>query len=181
MPRTNLRKLAEVIQVRQDDLMALWRSKARQVPASRRLDTPTLDDHIRMLLEQLADALLQEQKKSLLKMPADGGGAVSHGLSRLREDFNLTELVAEYNALRDAIQEFAEANRISIAGRVNVIVNRTLDKAIAVAVQSYSEQKTLEIQKQREEHLSFVVHDLRTPLAAIDRRERSRPSSTQQR
>jgi two-component system phosphate regulon sensor histidine kinase PhoR len=167
MPNPNPKKLAAIIQVRQEELMALWRNKAREVPASRRLDAPTLDDHIRVLLDQLADLLLREQKKPLLKMPGDGGGAVSHGLSRLHEDFNLTELVAEYNALRDAIQEFAEANRISIAGRVNMIVNRTLDKAIAVAVQSYSEQKALELQQQREEHLSFVVHDLRTPLAAI--------------
>lgn len=163
---TNLKKLAEIIRVRQEDLMAVWRSKVREVPAARRLDRATLDNHIRVLLDQLAEALLRAQQKPLTT-PGNEGQARNHGLSRFHEDFSLTELVAEYNALRDAIQEFAEANRISIAGRVNMIVNRTLDKAIAVAVQAFSEHKTLEIQKQREEHLSFVVHDLRTPLAAI--------------
>jgi signal transduction histidine kinase len=46
-------------------------------------------------------------------------------------------------------------------------VNRVLDKAVAVAVQTYSGEKVLEIQQQREEHLSFIVHDLKTPLAAV--------------
>ena len=32
-----------MIRLRQEDLMTLWRNKARQVPASQRLDTPTLD------------------------------------------------------------------------------------------------------------------------------------------
>ena len=43
MPPTNLKRLAEMIRLRQEDLMTLWRNKARQVPASQRLDTPTLD------------------------------------------------------------------------------------------------------------------------------------------
>jgi two-component system phosphate regulon sensor histidine kinase PhoR len=102
----------------------------------------------------------------MLKLESDGA-AESHGMARLRQGFNLTEVVAEYNALREVIQEMAEANNVSIAGQVNTIVNRILDKAVALAVQTFSEQKAIEIQQQREEHLSFVVHDLRTPLAAI--------------
>jgi len=146
--------------------MRLWRHKARQVPAARHLDTATLDDHIRMLLGELTKALVREQTRPMVTLKIDGGSA-NHGLSRLHQDFNLVELVAEYNALREAIQEFAEANRISIAGQVNAIVNRVLDKAVAIAVQTYSEEKALEIQQQREEHLSFIVHDLKTPLAAV--------------
>jgi len=162
----NLMKLSEIIEAQQDDLMGLWRAKAREVPAARRLDKASLDDHIRVLLNELIAALRQEHAKPMMKMATDRG-AVIHGLRRLEQDFNLIEVVAEYNALREAIQEFAEASRINIEGQVNVIINRALDKAIAVAVQTYSEQKTLEIQQQREEHLSFVVHDLKTPLNAM--------------
>src|SRR5262249_59363146 len=105
-------------------------------------------------------------KKSLMALPVDEATEV-HGLQRFHQGFNLIEVVADYNALREAIQEFAEANRITVTGRVRAILDRLLDKAIGVAVQTYSEQKTLEIQRQREEHLSFLVHDLKTPLSAV--------------
>jgi signal transduction histidine kinase len=77
------------------------------------------------------------------------------------------EVVADYNVLREVIVEFAEANRITVTARVLAIMDRVLDKAIGVAVQTYSEQKALEMERQREEHLSFIVHDLKTPLSAV--------------
>jgi len=166
MSSANVTELADLLQQGQEELMHRWRSKVRQFPAARSLDTPSLDDHVRMVLDELSAALQKKQTVPMLKMSSNEGPEI-HGLARLRQGFNLTEVVAEYNALREAIQESAESNRVNIAGREYAIVNRILDKAVAVAVQTYSEQKTLEVQQQREEHLSFVVHDLRTPLAAI--------------
>jgi two-component system phosphate regulon sensor histidine kinase PhoR len=161
-----MEELADFVQYGQDDLMRLWRSKVQQFPAAQALDAPSLDDHVRMVVDELVVALQKKEAEPMLKMKS-AEGPVIHGLQRLRQGFNLTEVVAEYNALREALQEAAESNRISIAGGEYAIVNRVLDKAVAVAVQTYTEQKTLEIQQRREEHLSFVVHDLRTPLAAI--------------
>jgi two-component system, OmpR family, phosphate regulon sensor histidine kinase PhoR len=166
MRNQNLTKLAELILRQQDGLMLLWRSKVQQVPAVQNLDTQSAGGHIAALLEDVAAALLKGKKKSLITLPVDGTTEV-HAVQRFQEGFDLIEVVADYNALREAIQEFAEANHISVTGRVRSILDRVLDKAIGVAVQTYSEQKALEIQRQREEHLSFIVHDLKTPLAAV--------------
>src|SRR5262245_62237424 len=166
MRNQNLTKLAELILRQQEDLMRLWRNKVQKVPAIRNLDTPAACAHIAILLEDIAATLLKGKKKSLISLPVDGATEV-HGLQRFQEGFNLIEIVADYNALREAIQEFAEANHISVTGRVRSLLDRVLDKAIGVAVQTYSEQKALEIRRQREEHLSFVVHDLKTPLSAV--------------
>jgi two-component system phosphate regulon sensor histidine kinase PhoR len=166
MRNQNSTKLAELILRQQDGLMQVWRSKMQQVPAVRNLDTPAASSHIAALLEDVAAALLKGKKKSLITLPVDEATEV-HGFQRFHEGFNLIEVVADYNALREAIQEFAEANHISVTGRVRSILDRVLDKAMGVAVQTYSEQKALEIRRQREEHLSFVVHDLKTPLAAV--------------
>src|SRR4051812_8364475 len=57
MAKTNLQKLAELLKMRQDDVMQMWRAKVRQVPAARRLNKTQLDDHIRILLDDLADVL----------------------------------------------------------------------------------------------------------------------------
>src|SRR5437763_15914445 len=46
-------------------------------------------------------------------------------------------------------------------------MNRVLDQAIGLALQTYATQRALEVQRRREEYLAFVAHDLRTPLNAI--------------
>jgi signal transduction histidine kinase len=146
--------------------MHRWREKVQQVAAARNLDTPAASKHIAALLGDVSAALLKGWNKSLIALPVDEATEV-HGVQRFQEGFNLIDIVADYNALRESIQEFAEANRITVTGRVRSILDRVLDKAIAVAVQTYSEQKALEIQRQRQEHLSFIVHDLKTPLSAV--------------
>src|SRR5437870_12595338 len=146
--------------------MHLWRNKVQRVSVVRNLDTPEAASHIAALLEDVAAALLKGKNKPLVTLPVDEATEV-HGLQRFHQGFSLIEVVADYNALREAIQEFAETNQITVTGRVRAILDRVLDKAIGVAVQTYSEQKALEIQRQREEHLSFIVHDLKTPLSAV--------------
>jgi len=159
-------KLAELVRQQRYELMTLWRNKVQQVPAARNLDTPAACSHIARLLDDMAAALMEGKNKSLLTVPV-GGSTEVHGVQRFHEGFNLIEVVADYNALREAILEFAEANRLTATGRVRAIMDRVLDKAIGVAVQTYSEQRALEIERQREEHLSFIVHDLKTPLSAV--------------
>jgi hypothetical protein len=84
------------------------------------------------------------------------------GLQRFHERFNLIDIVADYNALREAILEFSDAHKINVTGRVRAILDRVLDKAIGVAVQTYSEQKALEIDSARSIcHLSFTTSKLR--------------------
>jgi signal transduction histidine kinase len=90
-----------------------------------------------------------------------------HGGLRLRAGFDVVEVVAEYNILRDLISSLAERENIDITGDPNRIINRVIDRAIALAVDTYAKEKALEIQQRREEHLSFLIHDLKTPLSAI--------------
>jgi signal transduction histidine kinase len=75
--------------------------------------------------------------------------------------------VAEYNILRGVIHDLAEENDIPIRGETFHILNRVLDTAIGLAVQTYATQRALEVKQRREEYLAFVAHDLRTPLSAV--------------
>jgi two-component system, OmpR family, phosphate regulon sensor histidine kinase PhoR len=88
-------------------------------------------------------------------------------LQRLQEAFDLEEVVAEYNILRGCVHDLATKNGISLQGEPFHIMNRVLDQAIGLAVQTYATQQALEVQRRREEYLAFVAHDLRTPLNAI--------------
>jgi two-component system phosphate regulon sensor histidine kinase PhoR len=91
----------------------------------------------------------------------------SHGLQRLQDAYDIEEVVAEYNILRGCIHDLAGDNDINLQGMPFKIINRVFDHAIGSAVQAYATQRALDVQRRREEYLSFVAHDLRTPLTAI--------------
>ena len=146
-------------------MLGEWRSAVRQLRVARDLDVPTLNDHLPDLLEELACELEASCDETMIEGLKES--PVIHGLERLRIGFDVQEVVAEYNALRSVIQNLAERHGLSLHGKANHIVNRVIDGAIGLAVKSYATQKALELQQRREEHLSFIAHDLRTPISVI--------------
>ena len=166
MNKQDLDYLATLIRERRDELLTHWREEVRLLPVAQHLDAPTLNDHIPDLLEELACELEASCDETVIEAYLKENPII-HGLDRLRIGFDVEEVVAEYNVLRDAIQTLAERYGRGLQGWAARIVNRVLDRAIGLAVKTYATQKALEVQQRREEHLSFVVHDLKTPLAAI--------------
>ena len=166
MSLENLNKLAELIRRDSSTLLAEWGVEVRRMPVAKHLDVLTLNDHLSELLEELACELEASSDETMI-----GSGLkecpVIHGFERVESGFDIEEVVAEYNALRRIIQNLAERNGLSLDGKANHIVNRVIDGAIGLAVKTFATQKALEVQHRREEHLSFVAHDLRTPLSVI--------------
>jgi two-component system phosphate regulon sensor histidine kinase PhoR len=144
----------------------LWRAQVRALPAARTLDVPTLNDHIPLLLTELANAMRSGSGETIAQALLDGSPP-AHGLQRVKDAFDIEEVVAEYNILRGCIHDLADRNGLSMHGRPFHVLNRVLDGAIGSAVRSFATQKALEVQHRREEYLTFVAHDLRTPLGAI--------------
>src|SRR5262249_14601242 len=166
MRATGQSELALLIRQERDGLISTWRQQVKQLPSARNLDTPTLNDHIPQLLDELADALNSRSDQKIPEALARGSPPV-HGLERFREGYDIEAVVAEYNILRGCIQDLTEKNGLSLDGVSFHIVNGVLDRAIGLAVQTYATERALELQKRREEYLAFVAHDLRTPLNAV--------------
>jgi signal transduction histidine kinase len=95
------------------------------------------------------------------------GSPPVHGRERQQGGFDIVEVVAEYNILRGCIYDLAEKHGLSLQGKAFHILNRVLDEAIGLAVQTFATERSLEVQRRREEYLAFVAHDLRSPLNAI--------------
>jgi two-component system, OmpR family, phosphate regulon sensor histidine kinase PhoR len=161
----NLDILAALIRQERNTLLADWRQEIRQLPVAQNLDVPTLNDHIPDLLEELACELEVCSDESMIEGLKEN--PVTHGLDRLRLGFDVEEVVAEYNALRDVIQDLIETHGLRLRGKINRTINRVIDRSIGLAVKTYATQKAFEVQQRREEHLAFVAHDLRSPLSAI--------------
>lgn len=166
MSFSNLHKLAGLIRQERDTLLAQWRRQVRELPSAQHLDTPTLNDHIPDLIVELASALQSKSDETIPEKLLEGSPP-AHGLQRLRDGFDLEEVVAEYNILRGCVHDLAETNSLSLQGTPFHIMNRVLDGAIGLAVQTYATQRALEVQQYQQERLAFVAHDLRTPLNAI--------------
>src|SRR5262245_6969449 len=161
----NLRRLGELIQRDSGRLLQIWRTEVRRLPAARNLDVPTLNDHIPELLDELTAALKAGRTESVLDIQLAESPRM-HGSQRLRDGFDIVEVVAEYNILKEMLHSVAENEGVDVSGEMNRIINRVFDRAVAMAVDTYARQKVVEIQQRREEHLSFVMHDLKTPLFA---------------
>ena len=165
-PANNLHELAGLIRVRSSELLAHWRRDVRVLKGAEHLDVPTLNDHIPAFIDELITALEHGRVESVAEAHAEGCPS-AHGMQRLHDGFDIVEVVAEYNILRDALQNLAESHGLDLKGDAGRTVNRLLDGAIGVAVRTYATERALEIQQRREERLAFVVHDLRTPLSAM--------------
>lgn len=166
MTTNALDQIATLIRQERDALLSRWREHVRQLPSACNFDTPTLNDHVPGLLDELASALESRSTETIPEALLEGSPPI-HGLQRLQDGFDIEEVVAEYNILRGCIHDLADSHGLSLQGKPFHIINRVFDHAIGLAVQTYATQRALEVQKRREEYLAFVAHDLRTPLNAI--------------
>ena len=164
MSEENLPKLASLIRDRREELLADWRRDVRQLPGAKDLDTPTINDEVPQLLDSLADELVRGSEERDAQVSAI---SAEHGLLRWQAGFDVTEVVAEYNILRCSLQELAERNGLLLTGKAGRIVNTIFDQAVGRAVKAFETMMTIELRHRHEEHIAFVLHDLRTPLEAM--------------
>jgi len=166
MPNRDLDQLAALIRREHAAVLANWREQVRALPSARHLDAPTLNDHVPQLIEEIA-AALQARSDETIPAALSEASPPAHGLQRVADGYDIEEVVAEYNILRGCIHDLAQANGLTLQGKPFHILNRVLDGAIGLAVQTFASERALQVRSRREEYLSFVAHDLRTPLNAI--------------
>jgi len=166
MVTKTLETLATLVIQERDELLRRWRLLVRELPSARTLDVPTLNDHIPGLLDELAVALRSGDEQSIPETLNDGSSE-DHGKQRVKDDFDIEEMAAEYNILRGCIHDLAGEHGLTLQGQPFHILNRVFDHAIGLAMRTYVTQRSLEARQRRAEYLAFVAHDLRTPLNAI--------------
>ena len=159
-------KLADALMNEAGPIMARWREQVRRLESAQHLDLPTLNDHIPVWLAEVGGAL-RVLAVANIDDAENAAVPLAHGRQRFEDGFDIDEVVAEYNILRDCVHEVAERHEVELRGNARRVVNRVFDDAIAAAVKAFAEGQAREVQRRRAEHLAFVAHDLRTPLSAI--------------
>ena len=59
-------------------------------------------------------------------------------MQRVKDGYDIEEVVAEYNILRGCIHDLAQANGLTLQGEPFHILNRVLDGAIGLAVKTFA-------------------------------------------
>lgn len=169
-------KLSSFISTHTEQIIKEWESIARTLgaPASQ-LSTNALRDHVKKILQEIATDIVitpspqQQSEKSegaTLRIMDDESAAATHGLLRQLSGFSLTQLTAEYRALRAIVLRLwlPQIGQISEETTYDMVrFNEAIDQALAESVSTYSDQET----RTRDTFLAILGHDLRSPLATM--------------
>ena len=170
-------RLSKFITENMEEILVEWESFAKTIhPAAKTMDSLTLRDHAKLILEAAAkdietfqtDAEQSDKSKGLAEgLAGKETAATTHGALRHIAGFDLEQLGSEYRALRASVirswkrrltqfdvTEFEELTRF----------NEAIDQALAESISSYSEA----VDRSRHTFLAILGHDLRGPLSTIN-------------
>ncbi len=164
MVAQDLHRLATTLRAHRNEVLSEWRNEVRKLPGAQNLEAPVINDEVPMLLDKLFEQL--DQGSETVDLEAISASA-EHGLLRWQSGFDVIEVVTEYNILRRCLHEFAERSGFVLSGTAGRIVNLVFEEAVGRAVKAFETMMTIELRQHHQEHIAFIVHDLRTPLEAM--------------
>jgi PAS domain S-box-containing protein len=132
--------VAEVLRRSRPMILDDWEAMVRELPAARGLERPALIDHVPQLLERIADVVDQLAHGDEGAVPLET--AEIHAGERLELGFDLSQVVAEYAALREVvIARILRERTVEERTAALRIVNRAIDGAIAASVDRYAKAR----------------------------------------
>jgi signal transduction histidine kinase len=153
--------LFAVLKENRSRLISRWEERTKSLVVDASLPRAELLDHIPAFVDEITGALYPEA----MPLPPSSAHADEHGGQRLRLGFDVAEVIREYGLLHECILEIAGEAGLEINARDHAIVARWLNVGIAGAVAQYVKERDLELQRKNSEHLGFIAHELRNPVA----------------
>ncbi|MEA5451882.1 sensor histidine kinase [Leptolyngbya sp. CCNP1308] len=172
-------RLADFILGNIEPILAEWEIFGRSLEPGTKMTRLALRDDAEAILRATARDMQVDQSPAQQASKSKGHGgtdseesdrldyaSVLHGAARVGSGFDITEVVAEYRALRASVLRLWRASRPPID--INAIdditrFNESIDQSIAEAVGSYTNR----VEQSRRMFLAILGHDLRNPLNSI--------------
>lgn len=172
-------RLADFILANIEPILAEWEDFARTLLPGATMSIVELRDDAQSILLATARDMQNrqslEQQESKSKGDGGAGGTASdrldiasdmHGVERVSSGFHITDVVAEYRALRASVlrlwrESVPQPERKDLDDLTRF--NESLDQSLARGVASYSRR----IDDSRQMFLAILSHDLRNPLSTI--------------
>ena len=170
-------RLGDFIRTRPDAIEREWENFARKLtPFAASLSSSTLRDHLREILEAMADDMASSQTSAEQHEKGQGHDAygdaldritTAHTSMRLDSGFQLAHAIAEYRALRASILKlWAQTEPSSEEQDVHEVIrfNETIDQAIVEVTRRFTDRATL----YSDRFVGILAHDVRSPLNLIN-------------
>ena len=166
--------LADFIEEHAEAIVEQAIAFARSADMGRGIPEEELRDHLPEIIQAIVADLrtpqtrAEEIEKSEGRAPAGDGqprsAAGTHAVHRAHSGFSISNLVAEYRAMRAAVlRMWAESPDGTVRPAEITRFNEAIDEAVAESVSHYS----IEVERWRNIFLGVLGHDLRSPLTAI--------------
>ncbi len=169
-------KLSIFLREYQQEIISEWIAFARTLlPAADGLSDDALRDHAAGILCAIAQDIdssqspeQQQLKSQGQKSPRPGSNSAAaiHGAERYAQAFSLTQLSAEFRALRATVLRLwlPKINSMSVNSIGEMVrFNEAIDQALVESIITY----TKHTDQTREMFLAVLGHDLRAPLAGL--------------
>lgn len=137
--------LLQHLRRRRSDILSSWAEGAREVAGRGDISGVQMIDHIPELLDELVDALQAAKGGRGREVQLSQTTAERHAVDRLKDGFDLNQVVGELSLLREVILDTCDRAGVIIRDRDRRILNRAIDRAIAASVERYTstQQRTL--------------------------------------
>lgn len=180
--------ISQLIADKIDTIMAQWIEavrKDRRIESTVNLSDTALGDSLPQLLQSLAAVLDHPQHEFFREIAQE---SLEHGNLRARQGYDAAEIAQEYSLLRRIIFSALEAYFLKSSPQEIIEnfqkINTVLDEAISLCFKSYIQARLQELEQLQsqltltnqeltrlfeasKEQLSYLAHELKTPIAAV--------------
>jgi len=171
-----------------DKIIEIWLKKVckdNRVKSTDGLSKPAIIDHLAHVLTALATVLSQHQEDNFQTIVE---ASLNHGILRAEQGFDASEIAREYHLFRQVIfsileDYFIKSTPSEIMQAMDSI-NKVVDEAIARCFKSYTQQRIEDLEniqnqltlhnqelnrfvRTSQENMSFLAHELKSPLTSI--------------
>lgn len=155
-------ELADLLRRDKEALLSDWEAQVRRLPREDELSAPVLRDHVPVVVDELIRNL-----ENFAASARTASVSRIHGEQRQAVGVNLSHVIDEYKMLYGCMTDRAERAGFAVAGEAGRLLHIIIQDGIKTAIEAYVEQRDEDERARREEYLTFIVHDLRSPLTAI--------------
>lgn len=158
-------RLADVIERRAEEVIARWLEQVRADAAATHVSPTDLRDGIHYYLQRLAELLRGGQALEGVGASAWTDVAHEHALTRVRLGFDVVQLFHELVLLRRVTTRILGEEGLGDGDQLERVV-ALADAAIASSLKSYIDFRDFMARRAEAEHIGFLTHELKNPLAA---------------
>lgn len=183
-----MQDFSQLLLDKSDTIVETWIAAIRadnQIETANDLPYKALQDSIPRVIKAMATVLSQSQDSDLTTLVEV---SLEHGIIRAEQGFEAAEIAREYRILRYIIFSSLEASLQNSSAseviRTFRLIDTVIDEAIARCFKSYTEQRLAELRqlqsqlalnnqeltrllRANQENMSYMAHELKTPLTAI--------------